>query len=121
MKKNPELWSLIEKGMTYSQARYYLERQKDGKLNNVRFKPLTKKELIEAGVTYVSEDGEHIFCGEKELKHIKTGKYKAVTLNNKHYYIHRIVYVWLIGDQPADKVVDHKDANKYNNILFCFF
>ena len=115
MKKNPELWNLVEQGMTYSQAKYYLRRKKDGKLNNVRFKPFTKEELIEAGITCVSEDGEHIFCGEKELQHIKIGKYKAVNLNKKYYYIHRIVYVWYIGNQPAGMVIDHKDNNIYNN------
>lgn len=39
--------------------------------------------------------------------------YLRVMVNGKHYYIHRIIYAMVTGEQPD--FVDHKDHNRSNN------
>ena len=39
--------------------------------------------------------------------------YKKITIKNKQYYVHRIIYLMQHGFMP--KIVDHIDGNKKNN------
>lgn len=95
---------------------------------------LTKEYLMKLGITYISADGSCVKRGNKVLKQYqqKSG-YLTVQLydpelrlsiekekrNNSSGAItagvHRLVYVWYNGDQPAGMVVDHIDGNRANN------
>ena len=97
-------------------------------------KQLTKEYLISLGITKVTEDGNHIYKGDKELKQYcyKDG-YKRVQLYDKDLYkllypltkdpasglivfgVHRVVYAWFNGIANSEYVIDHKDNNKSNN------
>ena len=97
-------------------------------------KQLTKEYLMSLGITEVTEDGEHIFKGDKELtQHTHKDGYKRVTLYDKELHqmlypltkcsscgqlifgVHRIVYAWFHGIANSELVIDHIDNNKANN------
>lgn len=44
---------------------------------------------------------------------LKGNGYKQVTINNKLYLLHRIIYLWHHGYIP--KLIDHRDNNGLNN------
>jgi hypothetical protein len=44
--------------------------------------------------------------------------YVKVAVNTKQYYAHRLVYMWVTGNDPYDLDLDHADANRTNN---CFW
>lgn len=41
--------------------------------------------------------------------------YRIVTFQGRHYYEHRLIWFWLYGDIPADKVIDHINGNPADN------
>ena len=69
-------------------------------------------------------------CGKQKLKnpdwyelkggvHKSTG-YRRVSINNKNYLYHRVVYFlhnenWKIHDNSRDNLIDHIDRDKLNN------
>lgn len=97
-------------------------------------KQLTKEYLMSLGITEITEDGEHIFKGDKEVtQHTHKDGYKRVTLYDKELHqmlypltkcsscgqlvfgVHRIVYAWFHGIANSELVIDHIDNNKANN------
>ncbi|KAA5920932.1 HNH endonuclease [Pantoea sp. Bo_2] len=38
--------------------------------------------------------------------------YRIITFQGRHYYEHRLIWFWLYGDIPAEKVIDHINGNK---------
>lgn len=99
-------------------------------------KELTRDYLEYLGITHVTEDGLHIYKGEKELHQSLTDngylnillydprlresvpkEYRTNTTGNIVFGVHRVVYVWYNRIQPPGLVVDHIDGNKQNNNL----
>ena len=93
-------------------------------------KQLTKEYLMSLGITEVTEDGKHIYKGDKEVTQYKHGDgYLRVTLYDKELYkvnkksplkligVHRIVYTWFHGVTNEGMVIDHIDNDKLNNNL----
>lgn len=84
---------------------------------------MNKERLLIDGYSnyYVSKDGK-VFCGDRELKGFKTGKYRnylAVVLykngEHKQYKIHRLVAQAFIPNPNNLPQVNHKDGNTFNN------
>ena len=53
---------------------------------------------------------------------VKKGGYKTVSINNKPYKYHRVVYFihnpkWKIHDSSTDNMIDHRDRNPLNNSI----
>lgn len=99
-------------------------------------KELTRDYLEYLGITHVTEDGLHIYKGEKELNQAETKNgYLNVLLydpavrqavpmeernnstGNMSIGVHRVVYAWYNRIQPPGMVIDHIDCNKKNNHL----
>lgn len=99
-------------------------------------KELTRDYLEYLGITHVTEDGKHIYKGEKELAQTTTKNgYLNILLydpavrqsvpkeernsgtGNVSFGAHRVVYVWYNRIQPPGLVVDHIDCDKQNNDL----
>lgn len=88
---------------------------------------LFKEELMWLGITEVSEDGEHIFIGDRELSQSVNGMgYKKVTIcpSNKNNLekqrilrVHRIVYAWHKGPIPPTMCVDHISGDTFDNSI----
>lgn len=103
---------------------------------------LTKQDLQDIGITYVSKKGDEIYFKDKILKqHFKRGKtptspprHMVVYVYDKRFrklekrngvyferyktktlYVHRVVYAWHIGPIPEGLEVDHIDNNRFNN------
>lgn len=49
--------------------------------------------------------------------YLSNNAYKKITINNIEYNYHRICYYMGTNINPNDKLVDHIDGNKTNNIL----
>lgn len=47
----------------------------------------------------------------------KTGKITAWRVNHSHkfYYVHRVIWYLLVGEDPGKNVIDHIDGNPLNN------
>jgi hypothetical protein len=41
--------------------------------------------------------------------------YTTICIDYKHFYAHRLIWVWQTGEDPGDLQVDHKDRNRRNN------
>lgn len=92
-------------------------------------KQLTKEYLMSLGITEVTEDGKHIYKGDKEVTQYKhSDGYLRVQLYDKELYkakktplkligVHRIVYTWFHGVTNEGMVIDHIDNDKLNNNL----
>jgi len=46
---------------------------------------------------------------------ITANGYLKVAVNNKQYYVHRLVYMWVTGNDPCDLDMDHINADRTNN------
>jgi hypothetical protein len=44
--------------------------------------------------------------------------YLSITINNKSYKLHRLVWMHKHGEIPQDKVIDHMDNNPANNSIY---
>jgi len=51
-----------------------------------------------------------------ELKHYQH-EYPRVSIYNKMYMLHRLLYETFVGNIPKDKQINHIDGNKYNHSL----
>ena len=51
----------------------------------------------------------------KEAGYNNGAGYKKVTIKNKQYYVHRIIYMMHYGILP--KLIDHRDCNPKNNLV----
>ena len=40
---------------------------------------------------------------------------RSICIDFENYQVHRIIWMWMTGDDPADKQVDHIDRNPLNN------
>ena len=55
-----------------------------------------------------------------KFKQSKSGGYKRIMINKKHYMYHRVIYKlhnheWEIDNEPFKNQIDHIDRNKLNN------
>ena len=82
----------------------------------------TREQLVNEGITWVSEDGRSIeYRGKICRDYDMLSGYRAFKLYNpetrkiKNLYSHRAVALWYIGDIPEDCQVDHIDHDGWNN------
>ena len=89
-----EIWKLWEK--TSQQEKYLSNHGRVGyKFNNGFFKKIDCCDIISS-------------------KREEVGFYPTVGKNNKHYYVHREVYILFKGEIPDGKIINHIDHNKTN-------
>jgi hypothetical protein len=72
-------------------------------------------EIIEKNNILISNKGKIRY--NYIVKHIFTiiNGYNVISINSKHYYIHRLVALTFLDNQDNKKIVNHIDGNKLNN------
>jgi len=110
----------------------------DGNNHNLKIINLQKKfrytekqtitqEDVKALLDYNPETGEIKYKITTGSGKFKTGdiveykltpgrNYRRITINNKQYFLHRIIWLWVYGYLP-ENLIDHKDRNPLNNRL----
>lgn len=75
------------------------------------------KELLsyypETGIVYWRSSGK----GKKPdgpAGCLRSDGYRVIAINKKQYLIHRVIWKWMTGKEPA-QMIDHKDGNPSNN------
>ena len=73
----------------------------------------------------IEEHDNYQVSSHGNIKNVKTGKilkgdinnigYRRVIINNKKYFIHRLVAKYFCDGYQENLVVNHKDGNKLNN------
>lgn len=79
----------------------------------------TSPTLLRWNKTLYSGEYRNVMSTEKDKPagHLSTRGYLRVCVNSKTYFVHRILWVlYNKKDIPLDKVVNHIDQNKTNNI-----
>ena len=77
-------------------------------------KRLTKKDLMDAGITEITKEGK-VFIGDKEVKLSKTNSGYSVFTITRTIGLHRAIYAWYNNEVPDGYVVDHIN-NKHSDI-----
>ena len=71
------------------------------------YKPLTGElawRITGRGITKGNEAG----C-------LTSSGYKTIGIDNTIYHAHRIVWMWMSGEDPAELTIDHRNHNKSDN------
>ena len=108
----------------------YLDEHK----NKCSTKEVTRQQLEELGVVYVTEDGDvYTYNGKEVIKktpyeiiakrkystnkkrYLYVGFYSPITHKQFNIALHRIVYAWFNGVARAGMTIDHIDNNEQNN------
>ena len=105
--------------------------------NKCRSKEVTKTQLEDLGVVYVTEDGDvYAYNGEEVVKktpfvgscvrhkystnkkrYLYLSFYNSITHKYTVIALHRIVYAWFNGVARAGMTIDHIDNNEQNNSI----
>lgn len=102
--------------------------------NKCRTREVTKQQLEDLGVVYVTEDGDVYTYNGKEVvrktpfeviakrkystnkkRYLYVDFYNPLTCKNLRIALHRIVYAWFNGVARAGMTIDHIDNNELNN------
>jgi len=74
------------------------------------------QEYLRARHDYNPDTGEYV--SKKTNKPMGTLNYRGAlrtTIKGKSYFVHRLIWIWMTGEIPEDKQVDHIDRNPSNN------
>lgn len=92
-------------------------------------KPLPSLERLRQLFAYDSDNGELRWKSiPKNFRRAKVGDlvgtinrtgYLVVGIDRRYYYVHRIIWKLVTGDDPIDQI-DHRDGNRLNNRLANF-
>lgn len=104
--------------------------------NKCRTKEVTRQQLEEIGVVYVTEDGDvYTYNGQEVVKktpyeiiakrkystnkkrYLYVGFYNPITHKQFNIALHRIVYAWFNGVAHEGMTIDHIDNNEQNNSI----
>lgn len=102
--------------------------------NKCRTKEVTKTQLEDLGIVFVSEDGDvYTYNGQEVVKktpyeiiakrkystnkkrYLYVGFYDPITHKQFNIALHRIVYAWFNGIAHEGMTIDHIDNNELNN------
>jgi HNH endonuclease len=66
---------------------------------------------------YANREGQIYSVKSDKILNGGLNEYKYVYIKNKHYYVHKLVYIAFHGKIQEGMVIDHKDKDKLNNKL----
>jgi hypothetical protein len=84
-------------------------------------KPLPSADLVRQELDYNKETGEIKWRYSGQGRNIdRVGRsdergYVRLTLNYKVYLLHRIIWLYVTGDDPGDFTIDHRNGNTRDN------
>lgn len=87
------------------------------------FKPLPPAEEVRKAFAYDPETGKLTYLVRlarrtkigDEAGCINNSGYRTVDFKNVKYAAHRIIWLWMTGEDPGDMEVDHENRNKSDN------
>lgn len=90
-------------------------QQKDIEINQEYVKNLFdyKEDDITGYLIWKVDSGPNKLKGKITGSFSKSTRYYQVTIDNKHYQLHRIIFLWHHGYLP--EYIDHIDRNRINN------
>lgn len=89
----------------------------------MKFNPLPSQERLKEVLTYDPDTG--VFTWKiSSARRIKAGDiagtlhsegYIKISINGKRYLAHRLAWLYMTGDDPGDRMLDHKNQVKTDN------
>jgi hypothetical protein len=87
----------------------------------MKAKILPSQERLRAAFDYEPLTGRVTMANDRKIS--AHGNYDTISLDNENYSLHRCIWKWMTGDDPASLDVDHKDLdtrnNAWNNLRLC--
>ncbi|WP_208952183.1 HNH endonuclease signature motif containing protein [Rahnella sp. ChDrAdgB13] len=65
---------------------------------------------------WIRQPNRQIAIGDRAGSQAKNG-YRIISFSGKHFYEHRLIWLWIKGSIPEKKVVDHINGNPSDNRL----
>lgn len=78
------------------------------------YKKMPSQAVLREWFDYDPETGELRYKSGEEVCPNSQRSYKLVMVKGERYLIHRIIWKWMTGEDPTERV-DHRDRNKRNN------
>ena len=80
------------------------------------FKPLPSQARLRELLDYDPLTGGLVWKShQKPAGNITPGGRQSLMLDYQNYQAHRLIWMWMTGEDPAEKEVDHIDRNPLNN------
>lgn len=86
--------------------------------NVMKCTPIPSKEYLHTRLSYIKDSGRLMWRDEPFFAdNAKRNGYRAVRLDGKHFFAHRLVWQMKHGDLEPEEFLDHIDRDKTNNKL----
>ena len=82
--------------------------------SQARLRELLDYDPLTGGLVWKSHQRRTDYIG-KPAGNTTPGGRRSICIDFEHYQGHRLIWMWMTGEDPAEKEVDHIDRNPLNN------